>query len=98
MHALFIFLFTADTRKTNKQYYYNQPNTHVHKQNHRQIHTNTQSQTFTHTHTHPHTHTGGEFEKQGQTGQEKENRAAALPTLSMHGNTTLPPSNSGAPS
>ena len=62
------------------------------------IHTNTQSHTIIQTHTHTHTHAGGEVEKHGQAGQEKENRAAALPTLPVHVNTTLPPSKSGAPS
>ena len=61
------------------------------------IHTNTQSRTKTHKHTNTNTHTDGEVEKHGQAGQEKENRAAALPTLPVHVNATLQPSKSGAP-
>ena len=102
VHALFIFFYLLQTheKQTNNTIPTKPTRIRINKITYKQksIHTNAQSRTIAQKHTNTNTHTDGEVEKHGQAGQEKENRAAALPTLPVHVNATLPPSKSGAPS
>ena len=102
VRALFIFFYLLQTheKQTNNTITTKPTHTLINKITYKQknIHTNAQSRTIAQKHTNTNTHTDGEVEKHGQAGQEKENRAAALPTLPVHVNATLPPSKSGAPS